>query len=57
MAGKSGDLVLIAELDRPLNLLVLVGAYSYVRESLGVSADLIPAENPHKKFRDSILME
>jgi predicted nucleotidyltransferase len=54
---KKSDLDLIAEFDKPISLLELVGAEIYLSKILKTKVDLIPKEDLRPELKDSILKE
>jgi predicted nucleotidyltransferase len=55
--GKKGDIDLLAEIEKPISLLELVGAENFLTELLGIKVDLIPREDIRWELKESILKE
>lgn len=54
---KRSDLDLLAEIEKPISLLELVGAEIYLSEILETKVDLIPKEDLREELREAILKE
>lgn len=51
------DLDLLAEILRPISLLELIGAESYLSEIFDAKVDLVPKRNVREELRQTILEE
>ncbi|MEW6659680.1 MAG: nucleotidyltransferase family protein [Thermodesulfobacteriota bacterium] len=54
---KKSDIDLLAEVERPISLLELVGAEIYLSEILKKKVDLVAKEDLREEFRGRILSE
>ena len=54
---KRSDIDLLAEIEKPISLLELVGAEIYLSEVLEAKVDLVPKEDIREELREKILQE
>lgn len=54
---KRSDLDLLAEIEKPISLLELVGAEIYLSEILKTKVDLVPKEDIREELKEKILEE
>jgi predicted nucleotidyltransferase len=52
---KKSDIDLLAELDRPINLLELVGAQIYLSEIMQIKVDLVAKDDLREELKKEIL--
>lgn len=55
--NKKSDIDLVAEIDRPISLLELVGAEIYLSEILQKKVDLVAKEDLREEFKGKIISE
>ena len=54
---KRSDIDLLAEIEKPISLLELVGAEIYLSELLKTKVDLVPKEDIREELKEKILKE
>jgi predicted nucleotidyltransferase len=54
---KGSDIDVLAEIERPISLLELVGAEIYLGKILGRKVDMVPKEDIREELRETILKE
>jgi predicted nucleotidyltransferase len=56
-AVESSDVDILADVERPIGLIALIGAENHLTELLGVKVDLIPREDVRAELKERIYKE
>ena len=56
-AGGNSDVDVLADVERPIGLIALVGAENYLTELIGIKVDLVLKRSVRSELRDRIFSE